>query len=451
MTMSQPVVIAVAITGSVPRKKDTPAVPITAAEQIESTHEAFEAGAALVHIHVRDTDEASGSDPAMFAQVQEGVRKHCPGMIVQFSTGGRGREAERGRHAPPRARHGVARHGLGQLPDDIYENPPDFVDDLANDMLEHGHQAGDRDLRRRHALHRGRAREARLLRRRCTCSSCSASRALPARRSLLEFLVAELEAVLPGATWTAAGIARHQLEVTQWASSSAATAARASRTTSASTRSGSRRATPSSWRGWSTCATSTVGAPRPPRRRARSSGSPRLKRSLSPFPLHPSNTNKKELSVHRLTAFLLALAVSLAVPALAAPPKAKSKDNPKCQPNPVFEKFPGSYHDNCDRSRFMALEIEVAKDPAKLQGPRDSVKKEGEYWYYRDPIDKDASGALPSPLELQRNIENAVRSGGGTVLAAQITRGRSSTASRRAARSTGANTGAGPAIRSNAP
>ena len=121
--------------------------------------------------------------------------------------------------------------------------------------------------------------------------------------------------------------------------------------------------------------------------------------------------------MHRLPAFLLALAVSLAVPALAAPPKAKSKDNPKCQPNPVFEKFPGSYHDNCDRSRFMALEIEVAKDPARLQGPRDMVKKEGEYWYYRDPIEKDASGALPSPLELQRNIENAVRSGGGTVLA----------------------------------
>ena len=39
-----PVIIAVAITGSVPRKKDSPAVPVTPAEQIESAHEAFEGG-----------------------------------------------------------------------------------------------------------------------------------------------------------------------------------------------------------------------------------------------------------------------------------------------------------------------------------------------------------------------------------------------------------------------
>src|SRR4051794_36813894 len=90
----RPVVIAVAITGSVPRKKDNPAVPVTPSEQVESTHQAFEAGATLVHIHVRnDDDESPSSDPERFAAVQEGVRKHCPGMIVQFSTGGRGRDA----------------------------------------------------------------------------------------------------------------------------------------------------------------------------------------------------------------------------------------------------------------------------------------------------------------------------------------------------------------------
>jgi uncharacterized protein (DUF849 family) len=87
-----PVVVAVAITGSVPRKKDNPAVPVTPAEQIESTHEAFEAGASLVHIHVRNDDETPSSDPDLFAAVQAGVARHCPGMIVQFSTGGRGRD-----------------------------------------------------------------------------------------------------------------------------------------------------------------------------------------------------------------------------------------------------------------------------------------------------------------------------------------------------------------------
>jgi 3-keto-5-aminohexanoate cleavage enzyme len=88
----RPVVIAVPITGSVPRRKDIPGVPVTPSEQIESTHQSFDAGASLVHIHVRNPDETPSSDPNLFAQVKEGVRKHCPEMIIQFSTGGRGRD-----------------------------------------------------------------------------------------------------------------------------------------------------------------------------------------------------------------------------------------------------------------------------------------------------------------------------------------------------------------------
>src|SRR5215510_12675104 len=88
----RPVIIAVAITGSVPRKKDNPALPVLPTEQIESTRAAYEAGSTLVHIHVRNDDESSSSDPDRFAAVQVGIREHCPGMIVQFSTGGRGRD-----------------------------------------------------------------------------------------------------------------------------------------------------------------------------------------------------------------------------------------------------------------------------------------------------------------------------------------------------------------------
>src|SRR3546814_11554975 len=84
--MSEPCIITVAITGSVPRKKDTPAVPVTVAEQVESTHEAYEAGASIAHVHVRDENENPSSDPEKFGAFQEGLRKHCPDMIVQFST-----------------------------------------------------------------------------------------------------------------------------------------------------------------------------------------------------------------------------------------------------------------------------------------------------------------------------------------------------------------------------
>src|SRR3954454_16961335 len=98
-----PVIITVAMTGAIPRKADSPAVPVTPSEQIESTHEAFEAGATIAHIHVREKNESASSDPALFAEVQRGVEKHCPGMIIQFSTGGRGREqAQRGAMLPLR-------------------------------------------------------------------------------------------------------------------------------------------------------------------------------------------------------------------------------------------------------------------------------------------------------------------------------------------------------------
>src|SRR3712207_3784517 len=113
----RPVVIAVAITGSVPRKKDNPAVPVTPSEQIESTHQAFEAGATLVHIHVRNPDESPSSDPERFARVQEGVVKHCPGMIVQFSTGGRGRDpGQRGSSLSPQTAMALPSSSTAEFP-----------------------------------------------------------------------------------------------------------------------------------------------------------------------------------------------------------------------------------------------------------------------------------------------------------------------------------------------
>ncbi len=87
--MTQPCIICVAITGSLPTKDNNPAVPITVAEQIESTQEAFEAGATIAHCHVRNDDQTPSSDPEKFARLLEGLNKHCPGMIVQLSTGGR--------------------------------------------------------------------------------------------------------------------------------------------------------------------------------------------------------------------------------------------------------------------------------------------------------------------------------------------------------------------------
>ena len=96
--------------------------------------------------------------------------------------------------------------------------------------------------------------------------------------------------------------------------------------------------------------------------------------------------------------------------------QSKVKENPKCTPNPVFEKFPNSVYHSCERSRFSKLKLYRAKDPAKPGGDYEDFEKEGEYWYYFDFIAPDANGAYPSQLELFRNYENALKQAGGTIL-----------------------------------
>ena len=223
-----PVVIAVAITGSVPRKKDNPAVPVTVAEQIESTHQAFEAGATLCHIHVRNDDEAPSSDPDKFAAVQEGLRRHCPGMIVQFSTGGRGRDpAARGlslRHRPDMASLST---GSVNFPTIVYENSASLVTDLAGQMKQYGVRPEIEIFDLSHLHGAKRLVEAGLIDARPHVQFVmGVQNAMPAEEHLLDILLAETRRILPEATWTAAGIGRNQAIVMDWALARGADAVR---------------------------------------------------------------------------------------------------------------------------------------------------------------------------------------------------------------------------------
>ena len=205
--MTTPVIIAVAITGAVPRKADNPAVPVTVPEQIESTHEAFEAGATLVHAHVREDNEDSSSDPEKFAALMEGVSKHCPGMIFQISTGGRGRsQNERGKPLFLNPDMASLATGSVNFAKQIYDNHPELVAGLAQIML-------DRDIKPEieafdMAMLYNTPPHVQFV--------LGIPNALPARRQVLEFGISELQDLLPGATWTAAGIGRHQLTVARW-------------------------------------------------------------------------------------------------------------------------------------------------------------------------------------------------------------------------------------------
>ncbi|HEX2553117.1 MAG TPA: 3-keto-5-aminohexanoate cleavage protein [Microvirga sp.] len=223
-----PVVIAVAITGSVPRKKDNPAVPVTPAEQVESTHEAYEAGATLVHIHVRNDDESPSSDPERFRQVQEGVVKHCPGMIVQFSTGGRGRDpSARGSSLSLKPDMASLSTGSVNFPTIIYENHTTLVTDLATKMKENGvlPEIEIFDLSHIHGARR--LMEQGLLNDRPHVQFVmGVQNAMPAEEHLVDLLLGELRRVLPNATWTAAGIGRNQAPVMEWALARGADAVR---------------------------------------------------------------------------------------------------------------------------------------------------------------------------------------------------------------------------------
>ncbi len=216
--MTKPCIICVAITGSLPRKEMNPAVPITVDEQIESTQAAFEAGASICHAHVRNEDQTPSSDPEKFARLKEGLEKHCRGMIIQFSTGGRsGAGKERGGMLPLRPDMASLTVGSSNFPTRVYENPPDLVDWLAAEMLSHDIKPEIEAFDLSH-IHQAAAMQAdgRLKGPAYVQFVMGVKNAMPADRDVFDYYVKTVERLLPGSEWCAAGIGRHQIEVNEW-------------------------------------------------------------------------------------------------------------------------------------------------------------------------------------------------------------------------------------------
>lgn len=216
--MTKPCIICVAITGSVPTKSDNPNVPITVTEQIESTHASFEAGASICHAHVRNDDGTPSSDPEKFARLKEGLEKHCPGMIIQFSTGGRsGAGTARGSMLSLRPDMASLSVGSNNFPNRVYENPPDLVNWLAAEMrkyditpeieafdLSHIHQAAK--------MHRAKILPGQLY----IQFVMGVQNAMPVDRSTFDFYIETVKRLAPGAEWCAAGIGAGQIVVNEW-------------------------------------------------------------------------------------------------------------------------------------------------------------------------------------------------------------------------------------------
>jgi len=208
----------VSITGSLPGKKDNPAVPISPAEQVESTHEAFEAGATLVHLHVRDEEGRPTSDPKRFARVLEGIHKHCPGMITQLSTGGRsGTGRDRGGMLSLKPDMASLATGSVNFPTRVYENAPELIDWLAAEMLKHRIkpevEAFDLSMIFQAAAMQTAGKIKGPLH---VQFVMGVKNAMPVDRETFDFYVRTLKRLDPHATWTGAGIGKDQLTLNRW-------------------------------------------------------------------------------------------------------------------------------------------------------------------------------------------------------------------------------------------
>ncbi|SEN50468.1 BKACE family enzyme [Palleronia pelagia] len=218
--MTQPCIICVAITGSLPRKANNPAVPITVSEQVESTHEAFEAGASIMHAHVRNDDETPSSDPEKFARLKEGVEKHCPGMIIQFSTGGRsGAGQARGGMLPLRPDMASLSVGSNNFPTRVYENPPDLVDWLASEMVEYDIKPEIEAFDLSHIFQAAKLRaEGKIAATPYVQFVMGVQNAMPVDGAVFDFYVQTVKRLFgDDAPWCAAGIGRHQVTLNEWA------------------------------------------------------------------------------------------------------------------------------------------------------------------------------------------------------------------------------------------
>jgi 3-keto-5-aminohexanoate cleavage enzyme len=101
MSLQDKVIISCALTGAVTTKQHCPAIPYTPEEIADEARRAYDAGAAIVHIHARTDHGVPTWEPATFQRIKEEVVKRCP-VLINWSTGGAGPMKDRVEHLKTR-------------------------------------------------------------------------------------------------------------------------------------------------------------------------------------------------------------------------------------------------------------------------------------------------------------------------------------------------------------
>lgn len=135
-----PLIITAAITGAETTRKDQPNLPITPEEQARDAKACFEAGARVVHLHVREDDGKPTQSIQRFKDSIDAIRHAVPDMIIQISTGGAVGEPFEKRLAPLSLMPDMGTLNAGTLNfgDDIFANHPKDIKRLASAFLESG-------------------------------------------------------------------------------------------------------------------------------------------------------------------------------------------------------------------------------------------------------------------------------------------------------------------------
>lgn len=136
-------IITVAPTGSVPRKKDTPHVPVTPDEIAETAYRCEQEGAAIIHVHCRDDQERPTSHYEIFRETVDKIRRRTK-LVVMTSTSGIAGTTDEERAEPLRTKPEMGSLTTGSLnfagrkPSIVYVNTVETVQFLAKRMLDLG-------------------------------------------------------------------------------------------------------------------------------------------------------------------------------------------------------------------------------------------------------------------------------------------------------------------------
>lgn len=133
-------IITAAICGAEVTKKDNPNLPVTPDELAQAAYDCEQAGASIIHLHVRDEHGNPTQSEAVFRETMEKIRAKGCKAIIQPSTGGAVGMSADERLQPLNLRPEMATLSTGTVNfgDDVFMNSPEYIEVFAKRMKEFG-------------------------------------------------------------------------------------------------------------------------------------------------------------------------------------------------------------------------------------------------------------------------------------------------------------------------